>query len=357
MGTSHSQILPTLYLGSRHSIDNATFFKDNNITHVVSICDEHPPAEFGLVNLHINKMDTPKANLREDFERVIKFIHTARLTGKTVFVHCQAGYSRSSTIVIAYMMATQNMTYEEGFGYVAICRRIGPNMGFVKQLEKFREVGCAQLRQELEAMDEHSSLEKQDAEHMVKFRKEAADPETPYIVRTVDDKGTHNKLEVKGTMLGKELWGKLLELYEFDAKTFDGFIRFGGFPGRDLDLEKPLSLQSMTKHTLVKVYTGRTGLKCSKKYVPKKTDGKAERWRKGELRIGKATGKAPDATSNEHSVGKLVEMRVLDGVGQGAWLPARVLEKRPEGFTVEVQENSNKWSGLQFAEVQAENLR
>jgi protein-tyrosine phosphatase len=46
-----------------------------------------------------------------------------------------AGVSRSSSVVIAYLIREKGMTYDEAFGIVKVKRSIiDPNRGFVKQL-------------------------------------------------------------------------------------------------------------------------------------------------------------------------------------------------------------------------------
>jgi protein-tyrosine phosphatase len=55
-----------------------------------------------------------------------------------ILVHCLAGVSRSATIVIAYLMKTQNLPFEQAYEVVRQKREFAnPNQGFRKQLEEF----------------------------------------------------------------------------------------------------------------------------------------------------------------------------------------------------------------------------
>ena len=57
-----------------------------------------------------------------------------------VLVHCQAGVSRSATIVIAYLMKTCNMNFEQSLSFVKLQRSvIDPNNGFRRQLMQFEK--------------------------------------------------------------------------------------------------------------------------------------------------------------------------------------------------------------------------
>lgn len=66
------------------------------------------------------------------------FIEDAKKKGGRVFVHCFAGISRSASIVIAYLMHSQEISYETAFEK---CRQkrgvIEPNPGFVEQLKGY----------------------------------------------------------------------------------------------------------------------------------------------------------------------------------------------------------------------------
>ena len=55
--------------------------------------------------------------IHKQFPTVIEFIDNAREenVNNKVFVHCQAGISRSATVCIAYLMTRENMTLKEAF--------------------------------------------------------------------------------------------------------------------------------------------------------------------------------------------------------------------------------------------------
>ena len=89
---------------------------------------EYHPLEFG---------DCPTVELASHVKRGIETIKKAHSEGKTCFIHCAAGVSRSASIVIAYVMVTKGLNFEEALKYVQERRPcVDPNDGFRAYLAK-----------------------------------------------------------------------------------------------------------------------------------------------------------------------------------------------------------------------------
>eukprot|EP00188_Purpureofilum_apyrenoidigerum_P001884 Plantae.Rhodophyta-Purpureofilum_apyrenoidigerum.ctg2088.p1 GENE.Plantae.Rhodophyta-Purpureofilum_apyrenoidigerum.ctg2088~~Plantae.Rhodophyta-Purpureofilum_apyrenoidigerum.ctg2088.p1 ORF type:complete len:209 (+),score=31.52 Plantae.Rhodophyta-Purpureofilum_apyrenoidigerum.ctg2088:206-832(+) len=140
MGAGPSRVLPGLYLGSEEELvtENYSWFIDNHVGHVVSLCDTAPPSFLPVKTLHIHALDDEQYDMLSHLPKIVEFIHNARVCGSSVFVHCKAGMSRSSTAVIAYVMCATKMSEGEAFNHVKRCREmVRPNNGFLRQLMVF----------------------------------------------------------------------------------------------------------------------------------------------------------------------------------------------------------------------------
>ena len=124
-----------LFLGSIKD----SFQKDNlkklGITNILMVgyyLNEIYPNDFTYLNFEVD--DNIKEDIFKYFLTGIKFISKSQVC----FVHCQWGKSRSSSLVIAYVMYNLKMKYQDAFWYVKRKRNIiFPNDGFEKQLENF----------------------------------------------------------------------------------------------------------------------------------------------------------------------------------------------------------------------------
>ena len=136
------KITNKIYLGEVIGAAQFDFLKEEGITHVISLIGPNPQSpeynnETGIKRLAINIDDMFYENIIRYFIPCIKFIEQSEKT----FVHCLMGVSRSSTIVIAYLMWMTHAPYNEVLEYVIRKREcVCPNEGFVKQLKLFGEV-------------------------------------------------------------------------------------------------------------------------------------------------------------------------------------------------------------------------
>lgn len=91
-----------------------------------------------LETLQLHVDDTPYSNIRCYFDQVTDRVNGVIAKGGKALVHCVAGISRSSTIVIAYLMKTRRMSLREAYYHVKSKRPlIRPNTGFWKQLIEY----------------------------------------------------------------------------------------------------------------------------------------------------------------------------------------------------------------------------
>lgn len=124
-----------LYLAGDLVARNEQQLKEVGITHVVNCAADYSEDYFkdkGITYKSYHLKDHVHENIECVFYDAIDFIKSAKSQGGKVLVHCVQGISRSATIVIAYMIFSTRMTYEECFN---LCRTrrpcANPNMAFI----------------------------------------------------------------------------------------------------------------------------------------------------------------------------------------------------------------------------------
>ena len=136
------QINEYLFLGDYSCATNPMIVEQLGVRHIVNASGGFANA-FGsdkVRYLEVNIWDTPSANIYEHFKAAIEFIDEARQRNERVLSHCAAGISRSTSIVLAYLVARENMTLRDAYLHVKGIRSIvQPNCGFVKQLIQFEK--------------------------------------------------------------------------------------------------------------------------------------------------------------------------------------------------------------------------
>jgi protein-tyrosine phosphatase len=142
-----SEIIPNLWLGPIGLTYDSEFLTTNKISHVVRVLEDQNTSatlySLGIKTHYIKLYDDDDQPIGDYFDSSISFIDDAIRMGKTVYVHCYAGVSRSPTIVAAYLIKMHNMTTVDALKYIAERRPcIDPNEGFRAALRKWETVSA-----------------------------------------------------------------------------------------------------------------------------------------------------------------------------------------------------------------------
>ncbi|KDP37397.1 hypothetical protein JCGZ_08408 [Jatropha curcas] len=132
-----SKVAEHVYLGGDAVAKDREILKQNGITHVLNcvgfVCPEYFKADFMYRTLWLQ--DSPSEDITSILYDVFDYFEDVREQGGRVFVHCCQGVSRSTSLVIAYLMWREGQSFDDAFQYVKAARGIAdPNMGFACQL-------------------------------------------------------------------------------------------------------------------------------------------------------------------------------------------------------------------------------
>ena len=130
------RVVDKLYLGDLDAAKNPLLLP-MGVRFVVdaSNLNRRPFADHGVEYLAVSLWDTEDQPIEDHFEAVSAFLLRAEQQGAGALVHCAAGVSRSSTLVIAHLMLARRMSLEQAYRLVKQRRSvICPNSGFARQL-------------------------------------------------------------------------------------------------------------------------------------------------------------------------------------------------------------------------------
>eukprot|EP00656_Telonema_subtile_P044165 TRINITY_DN50457_c0_g1_i1.p1 TRINITY_DN50457_c0_g1~~TRINITY_DN50457_c0_g1_i1.p1 ORF type:complete len:387 (-),score=64.02 TRINITY_DN50457_c0_g1_i1:47-1207(-) len=155
---SFDLIIKGLGIGNATAADDLSFLRSHRVTHVLNMT--HNPnknqaywrRKDKLLQLAVH--DQRSEDVKQHFERAHSFIDQAIAQGGLVFVHCHQGISRSSTIVISYLMKTLRLNLVDALRLVRARRSPssppthpnGGSSGFFSQLVEYEAElhGCAE---------------------------------------------------------------------------------------------------------------------------------------------------------------------------------------------------------------------
>lgn len=168
-------IANVLYVSGYEVAKDREALRRHGITHIVNtaadVCDDCFKSDVTYCSYHFR--DTNTEDISVFFYRTIEWMHDAILQGGKVLVHCVAGVSRSSTIVIAYMMWRFDIPFDVAHERVQQVRpTCNPNVGFTCQL--------LLLGKKLSAASANTRVEPSSSELCV-FRVAPHHPKEPFL--------------------------------------------------------------------------------------------------------------------------------------------------------------------------------
>lgn len=142
-----------IYIGpSLEAVDTnkiISYFKDKNIKFVLNTAMECRFCYHDIKDITYKKIyadDSTSQDMTQYFDSVSKFIDFAFDNDSNVYLNCAAGISRSSTLLIAYLMKKNNMEFTDAYKYVKVRRYIiKPNISFIQQLKEYEKLLESQL--------------------------------------------------------------------------------------------------------------------------------------------------------------------------------------------------------------------
>jgi protein-tyrosine phosphatase len=135
------RVTENLYISDYIGAYNISFLKSNKITHIL-VCARELPCRFpgSFEYLHLDLDDTAKSDLSKHIIPSLDFIKTGLGDGGRILVHCSMGVSRSSSIIISYLIQYKGFTYKNALNLLKNKHpEAQPSSAFEKQLIKFEK--------------------------------------------------------------------------------------------------------------------------------------------------------------------------------------------------------------------------
>ncbi|XP_076905065.1 protein-tyrosine-phosphatase MKP1-like [Bidens hawaiensis] len=132
-----SKVAEHIFFGGDAVAKDKGILKQHKITHILNcvgfVCPEYFKGNFVYRTLWLQ--DSPSEDITSILYDVFDYFEDVREQNGRVFVHCCQGVSRSTSLVIAYLMWREGQSFDDAFQYVKAAREIAdPNMGFACQL-------------------------------------------------------------------------------------------------------------------------------------------------------------------------------------------------------------------------------
>lgn len=130
-----NQIVPGIYQGSYlHGLD--AYDTLNDIDGIVSLCN--PSMAIEMPYMYCFPIDDGPYPGIDWLETVMEAIDSLRKRGKSVYIHCWAGISRSVMVTAAYLMKSEFWSLDEAMETIAkVNPQLNPAPAFMRLLKEW----------------------------------------------------------------------------------------------------------------------------------------------------------------------------------------------------------------------------
>jgi len=132
-----TKITKRLFLGNDHDASDEEALRKAKITHVLSMVARKWNAKqcYDIKRKCVPMSDIGNSNIMKLLDEVLDFMEESQKRKNKLLVHCQLGQNRSPTIVMAFLMKYENISFHKAWRKVKQKRVIvQPNVNYIKQL-------------------------------------------------------------------------------------------------------------------------------------------------------------------------------------------------------------------------------
>ncbi|KAJ3123391.1 hypothetical protein HK098_001935 [Nowakowskiella sp. JEL0407] len=142
---AHSEITPQLFISDNSTPRQLPLLNSLQINCILPI-QQFPLVQFPdeFEYFPVTLTDEESSNIFKYLPQTCEFIENSVKNGKNVLVHCEAGVSRSATIITAYLMKSRDLSVNEALSELRkVHPRASPNRSFFAQLALFSCMNCS----------------------------------------------------------------------------------------------------------------------------------------------------------------------------------------------------------------------
>jgi len=139
IATEPTQIQSNIFLGSAFNAADQNWLQKNNIEVIVNVTpgiSNYFPDQYKYYNFD-QALDITEATLKPYYEQFYEIMEENVPQGRRILVHCFAGRSRSTSLVLYYLMRKFNWTLDVALAYLKERRPIiNINKKFIEEIKE-----------------------------------------------------------------------------------------------------------------------------------------------------------------------------------------------------------------------------